>query len=42
MYIYYLLGFKLFGDLDIMEKVEKRKHFIYISKNKKRDIFFDF
>lgn len=26
MYIYYLLGFKLFGDIDIMEKLYKKKY----------------
>jgi chitin synthase len=26
MYIYYLLGFKLFGDMDIMEKLYKKKY----------------
>lgn len=26
MYIYYLLGFKIFGDLDIMEKLYKKRY----------------
>jgi hypothetical protein len=26
MYIYYLLGFKIFGDLEIMEKLYKKKY----------------
>lgn len=26
MYIYYLIGFKIFGDIDIMEKLYKKKY----------------
>lgn len=26
MYIYYLLGYKIFGDLDMMEKLYKKKY----------------
>lgn len=26
MYIYYLIGFKIFGDMDIMEKLYKKKY----------------
>jgi chitin synthase len=34
MYIYYLLGFKLFGDIDAMEKLYKKKYGKTNSKSK--------
>ncbi|UJR08979.1 hypothetical protein I4U23_013229 [Adineta vaga] len=36
MYMYYLLGYRLFGDLNIIEKLYKRKRKKDISKNKSK------
>ena len=36
MYIYYLMGFKLFGDLDIVEKLYKKKYGKPNNKNKSK------
>ncbi len=36
MYMYYLLGYRLFGDLNIIEKLYKRKRKKNSSKNKSK------
>ena len=36
MYMYYLLGYRLFGDLNIIEKLYKRKRKKDSSKNKSK------
>ena len=36
MYIYYLMGYKLFGDLEIVEKLYKKKYGKSSNKNKSK------